>query len=56
MIIIIYVGTVIVEENTQVMAYSYTMMALEVWNKQEFGQVTNNNQGNKQNNKGYKTK
>ena len=48
MIIIIYVGTVIVEENTQVMAYSYTMMALEVWNKQEFGQVTNNNQENKQ--------
>ena len=24
----------------KVMAYSYTMMALEVWNKQEFGQVS----------------
>ena len=24
------------------MAYSYTMMALEVWNKQEFGQVKQN--------------
>ena len=30
----------------QVMAYSYTMMALEVWNKQDLGQVNKLNTHN----------